>query len=488
MTVAAVKNAAFVNGVSTLHAQVSKDMLKSLWPGVPLEHVSIQAITNGIHIPSWISFEMNDLFERYLGNKWREKQDYRDAWEKVQNIPDPELWNVHEIRRRRLIAFARQRLQKQLIAKGASNLLVNESQEALNPVALTIGFARRFATYKRAYLIFKDPERLLKILNNPEYPVQLVFAGKAHPQDQAGKELIKNIITFMSAEHLRKKIAFIEDYDINVARYLVSGVDIWLNTPLRPFEACGTSGMKAACNGVLNFSVLDGWWDEAYDLKNGWAIGNREVYTDKQYQDEVESKAIYSILEKDIIPLFYERGSDGLPREWIRMMKHSLLTIASRYNTNRMVKEYFYKFYKNAAENHAKLSADNFAVDRELVKWKNRIRNEFSALRIENVQADMGRTYKSSEPFPLQADIYLGKIDPNDIRVEAYFGNLIGEDVLHNSALAVLSEVTKIGDNRYRFSGFIPCKRTGNFGFKLRITPFHPLLSDPYEMDLVLWG
>ncbi len=309
MTVAAVKNSAFVNGVSTLHAEVSKDMLKNLWPAVPLEHVPIQPITNGIHIPSWISFEMNDLFERYLGSKWREKQDYRDAWEKVQNIPDPELWNVHEIRRRRLIAFTRLRLQKQLIAKGASNLLVSESQEALNPVALTIGFARRFATYKRAYLIFKDAERLLKILNDSERPVQLVFAGKAHPQDQAGKELIKNIISFMSVGHLRKKIAFIEDYDINVARYLVSGVDIWLNTPLRPLEACGTSGMKAACNGVLNFSVLDGWWDEAYDLKNGWAIGNREVYTDKDYQDEVESKAIYSILEKDIIPLFYERGS-----------------------------------------------------------------------------------------------------------------------------------------------------------------------------------
>ncbi len=488
MTVAAVKNAAFINGVSKLHAQVSRDMLKNLWPEVPLEHVSIQAITNGIHIPSWISFEMNDLFERYLGNKWREKQDYLDSWEKIQNIPDPELWNVHEIRRRRLITFVRQRLQKQLIAKGASNLLVNESQEALNPVALTIGFARRFATYKRAYLIFKDKERLLKILNNTERPVQLVFAGKAHPQDQAGKELIKNIITFMSQEHLRKKIAFIEDYDINVARYLVSGVDIWLNTPLRPFEACGTSGMKAACNGVLNFSVLDGWWDEAYDFKNGWAIGSREVYKDKQYQDEVESKAIYSILEKDIIPLFYERGSDGLPREWIRMMKHSLLTIASRYNTNRMVKEYFYKFYKNAAENYAKLSADDFSADRELLKWKNRIRSEFPTLRIEKVQADTARTYKSGEDIPLQAEVFLGKINPGDIRVEAYFGNIIGDDMLHDSALAVLGDVTKISDNRYRFSGAISCKNTGNFGFKLRITPFHPLMVDPYEMGLVLWS
>jgi glycogen phosphorylase len=488
MTVAAVKNSAFVNGVSALHSEVSRDMLKNLWPAVPSEHVPIQPITNGIHIPSWVSFEMNDLFERYLGSKWREKQDYRDAWEKVQNIPDPELWNVHEIRRRRLIAFTRQRLQKQLLAKGASNMLISESQEALNPVALTIGFARRFATYKRAYLIFKDRERLLKILNNPERPVQLIFAGKAHPQDQAGKELIKNIVSFMSTEHLRGKIAFIEDYDINVARYLVSGVDIWLNTPLRPLEACGTSGMKAACNGVLNFSVLDGWWDEAYDLKNGWAIGNREAYTDKEYQDEVESKAIYSILEKDIIPLFYERGSDGLPREWIRMMKHSLVTIASRYNTNRMVKEYFNKFYKPAAENFARLSADDFQPARELVKWKNRMRTDFPALRIEGIQADTGRTYKSGESFPVQADLFLGKVAAEEVRVDVYYGTIVGEDVLQNSALARLGEVERIAEGRYRFSGNIPCGRTGNFGFKLRVTPAHPLMLDPYETGLVLWS
>jgi len=488
MTVAAVKNSAYVNGVSTLHSEVSREMLKNLWPAVPPEHVPLQPITNGIHIPSWISFEMSDLFERYLGSKWREKQDYRDAWEKVQNIPDPELWNVHEIRRRRLIAFTRQRLQRQLIAKGASNLLVSESQEALNPVALTIGFARRFATYKRAYLIFKDRERLLKILNDPERPVQLIFAGKAHPQDQAGKELIKNIVSFMSAEHLRGKIAFVEDYDINVARYLVSGVDIWLNTPLRPLEACGTSGMKAACNGVLNFSVLDGWWDEAYDLKNGWAIGNREAYTDKEYQDEVESKAIYSILEKDIIPLFYERGSDGLPREWIRMMKHSLITIASRYNTSRMVKEYFNKFYKNASENYGKLSADDFAPARELVKWKSRMAADFPSVRIESVQADTGRTYKSGESFQVQADLFLGKIPPGEIRVDVYYGTIVGEDVLHHSALVQLNEAEKTGDGRFRFSGSIPCARTGNFGFKLRVTPFHPQQADPYQMNLVLWS
>ncbi len=488
MTVAAVKNSAFINGVSALQAEVSREMLRNIWPALPPEHVPIQAITNGIHIPSWISFEMNDLFERYLGGKWREKQDYRDAWEKVQNIPDPELWSVHEIRRRRLIAFARQRLQKQLIAKGASNLLISESQEALNPTALTIGFARRFATYKRAYLIFRDKERLLRILNDPDRPVQLVFAGKAHPQDQAGKELIKNIISFMAAGHLRSKIAFIEDYDINVARYLVSGVDIWLNTPQRPLEACGTSGMKAACNGVLNFSVLDGWWDEAYDLKNGWAIGNREAYTDKEYQDEVESKAIYSILEKDIIPLFYERGSDGLPREWIRMMKHSLVTIASRYNTNRMVKEYFRRFYQPASENFLRLSADDFQPARQLVQWKERMRGLFPALRIEGIHADTTRTYKSGESFAVQAELALGQLAPEEVRVDVYYGTIVGEDVLQNSALARLGEVEKTGEGRYRFGGVITCSRTGSFGFRLRVTPSHPLLLDPYEMGLVLWG
>ncbi len=488
MTVAAVRNSAFINGVSALQAEVSRTMLRDVWPAAPVEHVPIEAITNGIHIPSWISFEMNDLFDRYLGGKWREKQDYLDAWEKVRNIPDPELWSVHEIRRRRLIAFVRQRLQKQLLAKGASNLLIRESQEALNPSALTIGFARRFATYKRAQLLFRDRERLLRILKDPDRPVQLIIAGKAHPHDQAGKELIKNIIAFMSGEHLRSRIAFVEDYDINVARYLVAGVDLWLNTPLRPLEACGTSGMKAACNGGLNFSVLDGWWDEAYDLKNGWAIGNRETYADKDYQDEVESKAIYSILEKDIIPLFYERGSDGLPREWIRMMKHSLISIASRYNTHRMVKEYFHRFYRPAADNYALLSADEFAQARELVRWKERLRAAFPRLRIEAVKADTARTYKSGEDFRVQAEIFLAGLAPEEVRVDAYYGTLIGEETLQHSALVRLDDVQEAGEGRFRFAGAIPCQRTGSFGFRLRVTPCHRLLHDPYEMGLVLWG
>jgi len=488
MTVAAIRNSAYVNGVSSLQAEISRKMWRNIWPACPLEHVPIQAVTNGIHIPSWISFEMSDLFERYLGGKWREKQDYQDFWEKVQQIPDPELWNVHEIRRRRLIAFTRQRLQRQLIAKGASNLLINESAEALNPEVLTIGFARRFVTYKRADLIFRDPERLLQILNNPLQPAQLIIAGKAHPQDQAGKELIKNIIAFMAGHQLRKKIAFIEDYDINVARYLVQGVDVWLNTPLRPLEACGTSGMKAACNGVLNLSVLDGWWDEAYDFNNGWAIGNREIYPDREYQNDVESKAIYSTIEKDIAPLFYSRGSDGLPREWIKMMKHSLASIASRFNSNRMVKEYFYRFYKEAGRHYASFSADGFAATRQFLLWREKVCREFPAVAIEDVRLQDSSTFKIGDEMKVEVDLQLGRLQPDDVCVDVYYGNPLASDQLSNSRIAGLAEVRRLEGGKCNFSGRIRCDRTGSFGLRIRVTPHHPLLVDPYELNLVRWG
>ncbi len=488
MTVAAMRNSTYINGVSSLHADVSRKMWRGLWKETPDEHIPIHGITNGIHIPTWISFEMNDLYERYLGNKWREKQDYPDAWEKVLNIPDPELWNVHEIRRRRLVSFTRQRLKRQLVARGASNQLINESQEVLNPQALTIGFARRFATYKRGNLIFRDPERLISILNDTERPVQIIFAGKAHPQDQYGKEFIKNIIHFIQSQHLRKKIVFIEDYDINVARYLVQGVDIWLNNPLRPLEACGTSGMKAACNGVLNFSVLDGWWDEAYDLQNGWAIGNREVYQDQEYQNEVESKAIYSILENDIVSRFYERGSDGLPREWLKMMKHSLLSIASFYNTHRMVKEYYTRFYKNAKRNFTALQEQEFAPLREFVEWRERMRTKFGAIRVEDVSYDSSRMYKIRERMAVSALVHLGDLHPDEVRVDVYSGQLQAQGGVSSSAIEPLTDIEDLANGRYRFSGILPLEGTGQYGFRIRITPFHPLQNDPYELSLVIWG
>jgi len=488
MTVAAIHNSSFINGVSKLHSHVARNLWQHIWKEIPIEHVPITSVTNGVHIPSWLSFEMNNLYERYLGVKWREKQDYKDAWERVLNIPDTELWNVKEVRRRRLIAFTRQRLEKQLRARGATKQMIDDSQEALNPDVLTIGFARRFATYKRSNLILSDPDRLLALLNHPDRPIQLIFAGKAHPQDQAGKELIRNIIRFKATHGVWKKIVFIEDYDFNVARYMLMGVDLWLNNPLRPLEACGTSGMKAACNGALNLSILDGWWDEAYDLKNGWAIGNREVYQDSLYQDEVESRALFSVLENDILPLYYNRTSDGLPREWIRMMKYSLLTIASRFNSHRMVKEYFYRFYRKAAENYLQLRSDEFHQLKEFTAWKEKVEKEFDGIRIVQVDAELEKVYRVTDPVPLQVELDLGKLKPDDVRVDVYFSLLAGGTMQTDSEIERLETVSHISGPRYRFSGSVPCKQTGRFGFRIRITPTHPLLTHPYELNRVIWG
>jgi starch phosphorylase len=489
MPVAAIRYSAYVNGVSRLHSTVSKKMWKNLWPLVPEEHIPIRVITNGVHLPTWISFEMAELLRRYLGDRWQEKQDSKELWETVYKIPDPELWRVHSVRRRRLIYFIRERLKKQLTDKGVSAAVIDESQEALNPEAMTIGFARRFATYKRGDLVFKDIRRLMEILNNSRYPVQLIMAGKAHPQDHAGKQIIKNIIRHINTNNLMKKIVFIEDYDMNVARYMVQGVDVWLNNPLRPHEASGTSGMKAAVNGVLNLSVLDGWWDEAYDRSNGWAIGSGESFGDRSYQDDVESRDIYSILENIIVPMFYHREPDQLPRQWIKMMKNAFVSIVSYFNTQRMLKEYYDKFYCRAGNNYAVLSKDNFKKARELAAWKENTRKEFHGVKVDDIHFDETGVYKIRDEVKIEAEVFLGNLKPGDVSVDIYYGHISPADDwrLEHSAIEHLSEVTALDTGRYLFSGHLTCGGTGNFGFKVRITPAHPLMIDPYEMNLVLW-
>ncbi len=487
MPVLAIRNASYVNGVSQLHGTVAKTMWKHLWNDVPEEHIPIRAVTNGVHLASWLSFEMSELFRRYLGDNWQEKQDRFSLWKKTENIPDPEIWRVHCVRRRRLIYFIRTRLKEQLMAKGASQLLINQSQEALDPEVLTIGFARRFASYKRGDLIFRDLQRLMKLADDPLRPVQFIFAGKAHPQDTAGKEIIKNIIHSIHANNLFKQIVFIEDYDMNVARYMVQGVDVWLNNPLRPHEASGTSGMKAAVNGVLNLSVLDGWWDEAYDLVNGWAIGSPEVFSDRTYQDEVESKALYSIIENDVIPMFYDKGLDGLPREWIKMMKNAFVSVVSFFNTHRMLKEYSEKFYVQAGRSYRLLSENGFKNTRELVEWKTKIRQDFYLIKVENIQCEDAHVYKINDSFRVQVDVFTGKLLPEDIKVDLYYGRISSNHQLTSTGIENLKEVTPLGEGKYRFAGEMACKTTGIFGFKIRITPYHSLIFDPYEMNMVIW-
>ena len=351
MTVLALRLAAFSNAVSKLHGAVSRRMWNSIWRGLPESEVPIGHVTNGVHFRSWVSLEMNQLYDRYLGPKWRHEPADTELWKRTESIPAGELWRTHERRRERLVAFARRRLQVQLKNRGASQSTIDEAEEVLSPDALTIGFARRFATYKRATLLLRDPERLARILNDPQHPVQIIYAGKAHPRDQYGKELIKTIIDLAARPEFRRKLVFLEDYDVAIARYMVQGCNVWLNTPLRPQEASGTSGMKAQANGALNVSTLDGWWDEAWQIgldtgaEVGWAIGKGEPYQDPGYQDQVEAQALYQLLEREIVPAFYERRADGLPRKWIDRMKTSIIRLCPEFNMHRMVIQYANGYY-----------------------------------------------------------------------------------------------------------------------------------------------
>ncbi|HEY59009.1 MAG TPA: glycosyltransferase family 1 protein [Anaerolineae bacterium] len=336
----------FRNGVSELHGQVARRMWHFLWPDRREDEVPISHVTNGVHLESWLARRLTILFDRYLGPDWREHMDDPAVWEQVERIPDAELWAVHRHLKRKLVAFMRERARKMWLELRVHPVQVVAAGALLDPYALTIGFARRFATYKRASLVLRNFERLLELLNRPNMPVQIIFAGKAHPADEPGKRLIQEVYRKVKLAENGGRLVFIEDYDMNVARHLVQGVDVWLNTPRRPNEASGTSGMKAAINGVLNFSVLDGWWREGYNGHNGWAIGEDCDYEDPDLQDEADAESLYETLENEIIPMYYrKRSSDGLPGEWIARMKESIRTVAPQFSTRRMLKEYLEQLY-----------------------------------------------------------------------------------------------------------------------------------------------
>jgi starch phosphorylase len=492
MAILAMRLANRINGVSQLHAQVSRKMWQEVWPQVPTEEIPILGITNGIHPRSWISHDMADLYDRYLGPRWIERPADLSIWQRVMRIPDEELWRTHERRRERLVAFARRRLRAQLEQRGSRPSEIRLAEEVLDPEALTIGFARRFATYKRATLLFHDVERLARIVGDRDRPVQLIFAGKAHPRDNPGKELIRQIIHHARRAEFRNRIVFIEDYDMVVARYLLQGVDVWLNTPRRPHEASGTSGMKATANGALNLSVLDGWWDEAYTPETGWAIGRGEEYADDQvgYQDGVEANAIYDLLEKEIVSLFYDRGRDGLPRGWLAKMKAAMRDHAGVFNTNRMVRDYTELCYLPSAQRSERLGQNDLEGARQLAAWKARVRQEWGKVRIERVTAESSATQdlKVGDQLQVEAVVSLGELKPTDVSVEVYYGSLDSEGlIVDGQALPMLIAQSK-GQGTYVFAGAIACKTSGRHGYALRIVPHHEDLGNPLEMGLILWG
>ncbi len=486
MAFLAARHSSYTNGVARLHGEVTRKMAQAMWVDYPLDEVPIGSVTNGIHTRSWISMEMAALLTRYLGPRWGEKPTDTALWQRIDRIPDQELWRVHEIRRERLIHYARTRLTAQVRQRGGTNGEITAAASVLSPDALTIGFARRFATYKRATLLLRDLERLRRILTDAKRPVQILLAGKAHPHDTEGKELIRQIVHFARDLRVRHSVVFLEDYDISVARYLVQGADVWLNTPRRPNEASGTSGMKLLANGGLNLSILDGWWDEAYDREVGWAIGNGEEYDNAEYQDQVESEALYHILENDVVPLFYERDESGIPRGWLAKMKASMKRLSPIYSTNRMVAEYTERFYLPAAQRLMRLAGDKQRVE-SLLEWRKRLRVHGSEVKITALEVDGGsREFALGAKVKLAARVMLGGISPGDVRVQAYYGALTADGQIGKGSHVDLALRQSWGTD-HLYEGEVECRQSGSCGVAARVVPFHEDALLPYELPWIRW-
>ncbi len=491
MAVLAINLSSAANGVARLHGKVSQEMWQWMYPGLPKEEVPIGYVTNGIHVETWTSREMGSLFDRYLDPSWREDPSHEHTWADVDKIPDAELWRTHERRRERLVAFCRERLRQQLINQGASQSVLEEAEEVLNPDALTIGFARRFATYKRATLILRDKARLSKILNNPDRPVQLIFAGKAHPHDIPGKELIREIVNTSRLPEFRQRIVFLENYDMAIGRALTQGVDVWLNNPRRPKEASGTSGMKVIYNGGLNASTLDGWWDEGYDPSLGWAIGKGEEYpeSEDELQDTIEGQALYNLLEQDIVPLFYERSRDSVPRGWLEKVKTSIRKLAPFFNTTRMVKEYTEKYYMPARERFERLTVPDLSRGLAYADWRQHLVEAWPEVKIVKVEAADGELKIGSEQ-EIHAWVDLGSLTASDVTVQLYHGilNTKGE-IMSGSTIDMIPLPQTDSESTVReFTARVSYISTGEHGISVRVLPCNEDLPTPFQPGLIRWA
>ena len=486
MTVLALLLTGDHNGVSRLHGDVSRKMWQFLWPGIDADEVPIDYITNGVHTPSWISPQMNDLFKRYLGEDWENSVDEPDLWNGITKIPDEELWKIHLQRKEALIDYTRHHLKEHHLRLGEGSVQMAEFEDMLDKDALIIGFARRFATYKRATLIFRDMERLNRIVNNPERPVQIIFAGKAHPADEPGKALIEQVYRFSRSNAFRGKIIFLENYDIAMARYLVSGTDLWLNNPIRPHEASGTSGQKAALNGQPNCSILDGWWAEGYNGKNGWAIGEEREYHDTNAQAEADSLSLYRLLEEEIIPTYYDRGSDGIPHRWIATMKEAIRTCAPEFSMKRMVKEYTTRFYVPEIEHGIAIQENHYELARVLAAWKDKVKKGWQTLE---VYADGRRDGQLSlgEGVDVRAWVRGDGLRPQDLSVELVYGDANDEQVVIQHTLPMKYTKQEL-DGSYRFDLRLQPPESGSIAYGVRVLPNHPALGGKHEMGLVRWA
>ncbi len=439
MAVMGFRLAQRANGVSELHGHVAREMFSRLWPGFDEPEVPIGYITNGVHAPTWVAPEVFDLAERELGSSLTDDPTDPSRWEAIQRVSDGDIWAVRRLLRARLVEDARRRVRQSWVQRGASEAELGWVDQILDPDVLTIGFARRVPSYKRLTLMLRDPERLTALLRHPERPIQIVIAGKAHPADDGGKKLIQELVRFADEKDVRDRIVFLPNYDIGMALTLYPGCDVWLNNPLRPLEACGTSGMKAALNGCLNLSVLDGWWDEMYDGHNGWAIPTADGVTDPDHRDDLEATALYDLLENTVAPLFYDRDDDGHPARWIEMVRHTLQTLGPKVLASRMVRDYVLGLYAPAARSSSALD-DGYQGARELAAWKQRVRTSWSAVRVDHVESSgVADAPEVGSTLELRAFVTLGALTPDDVDVQVVYGRVDENDRLTDSATISLS-------------------------------------------------
>ena len=485
MTPLALRTSGFANGVAALHGDTSRRMWRGLWPDLPLDEVPITSVTNGIHTPSWLSREMFEVLDRYIGPGLRERPEDPTVWERADTIPAGELWRVHELRRERLVLFARERLRAQLLRAGSRRIASRAAGDALRPDALTICFARRFATYKRADLLFRDPDRLAHLLGDERRPVQLIVAGKAHPLDGPGKDLLRTVVQESQRPRLRERIVFLEDYDMHVARYLVQGADVWLNVPRRPLEASGTSGMKAAVNGVLNLSVLDGWWAEGYAPDCGWAIGSGEQYDDPEENDAVEAEALYTLLEREVIPAFYSRDSSGRPREWTTMMTASIRRLGGQFSTGRMVRDYAERAYLPAHRSSVALSARKGAGAEEMARWRERMRAAWPSVSVRSEVHANGSVAVGSD-VAVEVTAILGSLGIDDVRVEVVAGTPDGQGgLVPRRVVEGIHEGAAGGGHRFR--AVVPAAESGRLACAARVVPRRPDGGGTEPDFLIAW-
>jgi glycogen phosphorylase len=489
MAILAIKMSSFVNGVSALHGKVSRSMFQELWSGLPVDEVPITSITNGVHARSCVARSTQELYDRYFGPEWAMTGSSQTRlWDRIREIPDEELWRDRDRCRSNLVVFAREWLAKNLQARGASPTEIAKAKEVLDPTVLTIGFARRFATYKRATLFLRDVQRIKRIMTTQGRRVQFVIAGKAHPKDNPGKELIQQILRFIREEGMQDSMVFLENYDLEISRLMVAGCDVWLNTPRRPREASGTSGMKAAMNGSLNLSVLDGWWDEADYAATGWPIGHGEFYEDAEYQDEIEANALYELIEQEVSPLFYDRAADGLPRHWIAKMKDAIRLNCPRFNTARMVKEYARRAYFAVSDRYCLSIQDGYAPAKALGQWKTRLFEHWYDIKIENIEMSGAEDAKVNQKLGVSAQIHLGALTPDDVLVELYQGRVDATGEIVEGMPVVMDYQGQTSADRSLYRADIAYSQSGLQGLSLRVLPHHPNLSSPYEPGLVLWA